>query len=123
MIHLRVDLRPERARWYQIGYRLTLLFLALALTACPTRTSPPKPVAVPAHEGARAAPHEGRPYDVVSADSLLRIVVFRAGALAKAGHNHVIASHTVTGTFYVPTDLTRTSFELHIPVADLTVDE
>jgi polyisoprenoid-binding protein YceI len=67
--------------------------------------------------------HEGRPYDIVSADSLLTIQAFRGGALAKAGHNHVIASHTLTGTLYVPTDPARATFEIHMPVADLTIDE
>jgi polyisoprenoid-binding protein YceI len=27
------------------------------------------------------------------------------------------------GTFYVPADLARTSFEVHLPVTDLTIDE
>lgn len=39
------------------------------------------------------------------------------------GHNHVIASHTLSGTFYVPADLERSSFEVRFPVAELTVDE
>ena len=67
--------------------------------------------------------HEGHPYDIVSADSLLTIQAFRGGALAKAGHNHVIASHTLTGTLYVPADPARASFEIHMPVVDLTIDE
>jgi polyisoprenoid-binding protein YceI len=54
---------------------------------------------------------------------LLTILVFRGGALAKAGHNHVIASHALTGTIYVPAGLARSSFEVHFPVAELTVDE
>ena len=49
--------------------------------------------------------------------------MFRGGPLAKAGHNHVIASHALRGTLYVPADLTRTTFEVHFPVAELTVDE
>jgi hypothetical protein len=54
---------------------------------------------------------------------LLTLRVYRGGALAKAGHNHVIASHTLTGTLYVPEDLAHTSFEVHMSVTDLTVDE
>ena len=68
-------------------------------------------------------PREGRPYDIASGESLLTILVFRGGPLAKAGHNHVIASHTLHGTLYVPADLARTTFELHVPVTELTVDE
>src|SRR5205807_981076 len=40
-----------------------------------------------------------------------------------AGHNHVIASHSLSGTVYVPGDLMRASFEIHVPVAELSVDE
>jgi polyisoprenoid-binding protein YceI len=35
----------------------------------------------------------------------------------------VIASHDVTGTFYVPEDVSHSTFELHIPVAQLAIDE
>ena len=49
--------------------------------------------------------------------------MFRGGPLAKAGHNHVIASHTLRGTFYVPDDPARTTFEVHLPVTELTIDE
>jgi polyisoprenoid-binding protein YceI len=50
--------------------------------------------------------------------------VYRGGALASAGHNHVIASHALAGTIYVPDDdVLRSSFEVHVPVAALTVDE
>jgi hypothetical protein len=100
------------------------MLLCWALTGCPTRPSQgPNPVSQPARELAATPAHEGRPFDIVSGDSLVRILVFRAGPLAKAGHNHVIASHAVTGTIYVPADPLHTTFELHIPVAELTVDE
>jgi YceI-like domain len=60
---------------------------------------------------------------VVSSESVLIILAFRGGALAKAGHNHVIASHDVRGTFYVPEDVLQSTFELHIPVGQLSIDE
>jgi polyisoprenoid-binding protein YceI len=59
----------------------------------------------------------------VPRESLLTILVFRGGPLAKAGHNHVIASHALHGTLYVPSDLAHTTFEVAVPVAELTVDE
>jgi polyisoprenoid-binding protein YceI len=49
--------------------------------------------------------------------------VFRGGTLASAGHNHVIASHSLNGTIYVPEELAGVSFEAHVPLLDLTVDE
>jgi YceI-like domain len=66
---------------------------------------------------------EGRPYAVVPGESLLTILALRGGALAKAGHNHVIAAHDVTGTVYVPGDVLHSSFDLRFAVAQLTIDE
>ncbi len=60
---------------------------------------------------------------MVPEDSLLTILVFRGGALAKAGHNHVIASHSLTGTAWVPEDASQAYFEIHAPVDDFTIDE
>lgn len=67
--------------------------------------------------------HEGRAYSVISAESLLTIRVYRGGALARVGHNHVVASHDLAGTVWAPQDLTRAYFELQMPVDRLTVDE
>ena len=109
---------------------LMVTVLAVGLAGCPTRPNAPYPPPgtqrrVPGQTppGPPAQAHEGRPYDVVSEESLLTLLVFRGGPLAKAGHNHVIASHTLRGTLYVPADLTRTTFEVHFGVAELTVDE
>ncbi|MEJ0036406.1 MAG: YceI family protein [Gammaproteobacteria bacterium] len=67
--------------------------------------------------------HEGRAFTVAPDASLLTILVFRGGALAKAGHNHVIASHSMAGTVWVPEDPEHASFEIHVPAAELTIDE
>jgi polyisoprenoid-binding protein YceI len=100
------------------------------LAGCPTRAHGPESApetkigAAPAAPSSLPAPaHEGRPYDVDSRGSLLTILAFRGGALAKAGHNHVIASHDISGTFYVPEDVLHSTFELHVPVAQLSIDE
>jgi len=98
--------------------------LGATLAAC--QLPPHVPAAPPAQATPTppvTAPRLGTPYDVVPQASLLVILVYRAGALASAGHNHVIASHELTGTLYVPPDVTRSSFELHLPVTTLTVDE
>ncbi len=100
-----------------------MAFLACCLAGCPLR---PRPEAAPAQPVAGApalAPHLGRPYDIVAGESLLTIRVYRGGALASAGHNHVIASHALAGTIYVPADPLEASFEVRIPAAELTVDE
>jgi polyisoprenoid-binding protein YceI len=106
---------------------LTAGFLGALLTGCPVRAPPPAPQpAVPAAPQAPVeapAAHLGRPYDIVPQESLLTILVFRAGTLASAGHNHLIASHSLSGTIYVPQELAAVSFEVHVPLAELSVDE
>lgn len=98
-----------------------LALLALALGGCPLpRHAPPPPgAALPE----TPLPHLGRPFDVQPAQSLLLILAYRGGTLGAAGHNHVIASHDLSGSVYLPQDLTRSSFEVHLPLASLTVDE
>lgn len=65
----------------------------------------------------------GTAYEIAAGESLLMIRVYKAGALAAAGHNHILASHALTGTIYVPADPLKASFEVHLPVTSLTVDE
>ncbi|HUO18808.1 MAG TPA: YceI family protein [Steroidobacteraceae bacterium] len=102
---------------------LTALFLAGALAGCPTRP-PPSPAEVRgAPPTPPAAPHAGQPYEIAPGESLLTVLVYRAGALAAAGHNHVIASHALRGTVYVPGEVRAASFEVHVAVEALTVDE
>ena len=104
-------------------HALAVVFLAGALTGCPTRPSPP-PAEVRGTPPAQPfAPHTGKPYDIAPAESLLTVLVYRAGALAAAGHNHVIASHTLAGTVYVPGEVRAASFEVRVAVDALTVDE
>ena len=105
-------------RWKLLSAAALLL---AALAGCPLRPPVPPPPSAALPE--QAAPHEGVPYDIVPEDSLLTVLVYRGGTLASAGHNHVIASHELSGTIYVPPDLMRSSFEVHVPLATLTVDE
>ena len=104
----------------QLRLRCLLLPLAaLWLAGCPTRA--PQPGSAPG--STPTAAHLGVPYTIAAAESLLTIRVYKAGTLAAAGHNHLIASHDLSGTLYVPAEVLRTSFEVQLPVAGLTVDE
>ena len=100
-----------------------LMFLAM-LSGCPAPALrvPPTPAPQPPPSPA-PTPHVGTPYEIVPQASLLTILVYRGGALASAGHNHVIASHDLSGTIYVPAAILDSSFEVRVPVATLTVDE
>jgi polyisoprenoid-binding protein YceI len=100
---------------------LGIFAAALVLAGCaaqPHKAEPsPSPRAVAGH------PAVGRQYEVVGSESLLIVRVYRGGRLARAGHNHIVASHNLAGTVYVTKDLAHSSFELEVPVAELTVDE
>jgi hypothetical protein len=100
---------------------LSVIVLAGALAGC---ASPPP--AVTAHglpAQAAPAPNVGRPFEVVADESSLIVLVYRAGALAALGHNHVISCRCISGTLYLPGDPLKGSFDLRIAVARLTVDD
>jgi hypothetical protein len=100
---------------------LPALSLAL-LGGCPAPPRQPPP-APPPTAAALPAPHIGTPWEILPESSLLTILVYRGGTLASAGHNHVIASHDLSGSIFIPPEILQSSFEIHIPVATLTVDE
>jgi len=54
---------------------------------------------------------------------LFQILVYRGGAMARLGHNHVIASHHLSGLVFVTDDPTQWRFDIGIPVNELTIDE
>jgi len=62
-------------------------------------------------------------YEVDSAASHLHVLVYRGGAMARLGHNHVVSSKAVTGRLYLHNDLARSHIELALPVASMIVDD
>jgi polyisoprenoid-binding protein YceI len=100
---------------------LLAMSAALTLVACAAQTH--KGESAPNRQAVAGHPTPGRAYEVVGSESLLTVRVYRGGTLARAGHNHIVASHDLAGTVYVAKDITHSSFELEVPVAALTVDE
>jgi polyisoprenoid-binding protein YceI len=68
-------------------------------------------------------PTGARVYGVVPEESLLQVLVYRGGAMARLGHNHVIASRQLSGKLYDTGDSTQARFDIRFPVNELTVDE
>jgi polyisoprenoid-binding protein YceI len=99
-----------------------IIVVTAAIAGCSSLSQKSAPVA---RSPATAADHAtvGDAYQVIGSESLLTIRVYRAGALARAGHNHLVASHDLSGTVRVAKDLPSSTFELSFPVASLTVDE
>lgn len=117
--------RLKRAANLTVHKILIACSLALMVGACaPTATRPPEPAReAPADfpEGYyRALAASGRPvFRVDPVRSLVVIKVYRAGSLARVGHDHVIAGHNVVG--YVAPDEGRA--DLYLRLDELVVDE
>jgi polyisoprenoid-binding protein YceI len=96
-------------------------FLALLLLAACSAGSPP-PASQPADTAAwytRAATAGTAVYSVDSQESLVAITVRRAGLLERLGHDHVVASRSVTG-FAAPSP---GRVDISFRADQLTVDE
>jgi polyisoprenoid-binding protein YceI len=109
---------PRRSLW--VG--LLLISPLLGLPGC--QTSPPPVPAPPGMPTPQAVvPANARQYTVVAEESLLQILVYRGGPMARLGHNHVIASHHLAGEVHLADDAAASRFEIRVPVNELTVDE
>jgi len=114
-------------RWAGCGFPLRVFVAGLVLwglAGC--QTSPPAPeTPAPAQvpTAPLVAPAGAHEYKVVAEESLLQILVYRGGAMARLGHNHVIASHQLSGSVFVADDIQQSRFDISVPVNDLTIDE
>ncbi len=105
--------------------RVTAALLSAVLAGCAPllRERAPAPAAPPADfpEGYyREAAAQGKPvFRVDSRESLVVIEVRRSGSLARLGHDHVVASHEISG--YVAPDEGRA--DLYVALARMQVDE
>jgi polyisoprenoid-binding protein YceI len=69
------------------------------------------------------APGQTRVYTVEPAETEIYWRIYRSGALARLGHNHVISMGELAGSVTLTGDLATASFELNFPVAGLVVDD
>jgi hypothetical protein len=97
--------------------------LALLLTACGApkvrHAAPPRPE----ESVARPGLPPGTVYRVDENQSELRILVYRAGPLARFGHNHVIINHAIRGAVSLADAPGDSVFWLNVPVAGFVVDD
>lgn len=107
--------------------------LPLLLCACAASTPPPtaSSSATPTSRAdtlsqdyhALAGEHPGRVFALEPGASQVQIYVFRGGAAARAGHDHVISAPKFTGYAYVPEKgYADARFDLEFRLADLDVD-
>jgi len=102
---------------------LSVGVLALLLTACGAlkarHAAPPKPEEAITRPGLPP----GRVYRVDETQSELRILVYRAGPLARFGHNHVMVNRAISGAVSLAAAAGESEFWLNVPVAGFVVDD
>ena len=102
---------------------LSVGVLALLLTACGAlkvrHAAPPKPE----QSITRPGLPPGRFYRVDETQSELRILVYRAGPLARLGHNHVMVNRAISGAVSLADAAGESAFWLNVPVAGFVVDD
>jgi polyisoprenoid-binding protein YceI len=98
--------------------------VALGLAACgaprPRPAVPQAPNQPTLSPQALPAPGE---YQIDSGKSELRVLVYRAGALASFGHNHVMVNRAVSGSVRLGDSPSASSFSISVPVEKFIVDE
>jgi hypothetical protein len=94
----------------------------LLLGCAPRRAEPPVQAPPPATAGA-LTPQGARVFDIDPQRSVVTIRVYRAGPLAKLGHNHVVTSGQESGLAWQGREPAGSGFELRLPVASLVVDD
>ena len=102
-----------------------LLSVLLAACVAVEQAPPPSREAAPAgfpenfYLEAAATPV----YRIDPSKSLIQVLVYREGALAKMGHDHVVASREVRGYALLPASLAQARADFYFPVATLSMDE
>jgi hypothetical protein len=103
---------------------IAILALCATLLGCPKAQRPEVPAPPPQTTGVPERDLKGATvYQVRPEESLVRVLTYKGGALSAAGHNHVIASHNLTGKVYVHEDISHCAFDLVMPATLLEVDE
>jgi hypothetical protein len=108
-------------RWHLF----VLLLSAILLNSCaitPTEKPEAKPTAA-AHATYPTDLHGAQLYRVEAQDSSVHILVYRGGAMAKMGHNHVISAANLGGYIWRKGALDGSGFDLVVPVNELIVDD
>ena len=101
---------------------LSLVLTGLLLAAC--QTAPTTTHGTEALAPLPTLPVPGAAHYVVHAElSDVRFLVYRTGALASFGHNHVIQAKDIHGDVYLADDFQASGFSLDLPVAGFVVDD
>jgi polyisoprenoid-binding protein YceI len=122
---LMLTQEPTLTRASRAASALLIIVCVGAAAGCGPRRAE-TPVPVPPTAGVpdlRRAPESAQVLAVDADHSTVMLRVYRAGRLAKLGHNHVITSGAEAGYAWTNGELAGSGFEVRIPVAALVVDD
>lgn len=102
-----------RRQWGLVMHRQWCLALMLAAGAAFGQ----------AERGALQAPEQVELYEIDVERSEIYWLIYRAGALRRFGHNHVVSVGGMTGQILLHPQLEQSQFEIEIPVEALIVDD
>ena len=111
---------------FALARRFVALGLALlALGACQSvpEQAPGALRTAPDAAERREAPANAVRYAIDPDRSDIRFLVYRAGPLARLGHNHVIQAKNVRGEIRFASEIRRSTFSITMPAKDFAVDE
>lgn len=98
------------------------LIVLVLLGACaqrPLRDELPREQSAPSESSRTGA----QIYTIDAQASDIHILVYRAGTLARLGHNHVISSKTLRGEVWLHQEFSASGFDVTLPVATLIIDD
>lgn len=98
--------------------------ILLAVAGCTTAPPAEEPPAAPGAPAVGTMPPAGAErFAIVSNRSELRVLVYRAGPMARLGHNHVIRSRSLSGSVWLAAPESDSLVSIILPVTTMEIDE
>jgi polyisoprenoid-binding protein YceI len=102
----------------------SILLAVVVLVGCAGRPSGTVPAPqAPGPNSAIAVPASARAFAVDASRTQVTVLVYRAGPLARLGHNHAIVSGQESGVIWLGATPAASGFEIHVPVSSFVVDD
>jgi polyisoprenoid-binding protein YceI len=106
------------------AFLTTAVALCVAgLSSCAQRPPAPRQDSAPAARASLPVAAGAERLFIAADQSEVRIFVYRGGALARLGHNHIVVARQLKGVVWRHAQFDRSSFELTIDVASFEVDD